>query len=392
MKKIFSLSLPVIMASILFSSCEKNSAAPSIAPEDGALGAVVVSFSPEGLPTKAQSSSVDESRLETVQIIVFNALSRKKETDKYVVSPASTVTLSTLIGEKRIWVIGNAPKLNVATEADLRASVSHLGENSLTALTMVGVAASSTPGVLPHEPGTVTVGAYTVGDDTTLTPVSVPIYRLGARVSLNKVTVDFSDNYLKNATFVIKDIYLKNVVNAVNFDGTPAGLSNSAYWTNRITDHAPNGAGIYVDSEGNSVSSLLADKSLNLTSSATDGTAPITVSRNWYVYPNSNASDVTELTWSPRHTRLVVHAQVTSTENGMSNKDTYYVFPLPSASVPAESANVILGNHTYDISNISISMLGKDNDDDDTMTETGKASITISVQGWTDPYTIEYSI
>ena len=53
---------------------------------------------------------------------------------------------------------------------------------------------------------------------------------------------------------------------------------------------------------------------------------------------------------------------------------------------------MILNNHTYDISNIKITMLGKDDDDDDDPTEIGKASITVTVSDWAANYSVTYEI
>lgn len=393
MKRIFNFSLLLFIGALMSVSCNKADRTLDTPPAAvSERGSIVVSISPDGTSTKAPSTSTDEFRLGSVQVFVFNATSGKCETDKYVINPSSSITLSTLVGEKKVWAVANSPRLYVASETALKESVSYLGDNSVNALVMVGVAGAASPGVLPHVAGTVAVSNYVPGDNTTMTPVTIPIYRLCARVSLKQVTVNFKGTRLEGSTFVIRDVYMKDVVNAVHIDGSPVDLLSSDFWTNRITDHEPNGGGIYVDAKGTSVSSLLCDKGLMLQASATDGSAPIQVNRNWYVYPNSCTENSVSSTWSPRHSRIVIHAQVTNSRLGIFDEDTYYAFSLPTANVPSESANVLLSNHTYDITNIAVSILGKPDDEDDTLSETGRADVTVSVQGWYEPYEITYAL
>jgi len=226
----------------------------------------------------------------------------------------------------------------------------------------------------PFTPGNVPVGAYTAGNSATITPVAINLYRLAARISLDKVTVDFDGTSLQGSSFSIKDIYLKNVVNSLRFDGQAVDLlSDANYWTNRIAEHAPNGGNYYLDYAGNNIQNLIADKGISLDVTVTDGSSPLSVGKYWYVYPNPRTEDSDSGTWSPRRTRLVIHAVVNGTI------DTYYAFDVPPAGVASETDKVILNNHTYDITNIKITMLGKDNDDNDDKTEVGKANIEVTV-------------
>lgn len=380
-----------LVAALALVACNKNIAPVAETGEElKETGALVVAVSTESQNTKANSNAVEESKVNTLQVFVFEAATGKLETDKYETN-TKTITLSTLTGAKHVWAIANAPKINLAKDAlesVLANTVSNLGENTITGLTMVGVSAPTSPGSIPFTPGNVTVGAYTVGNTETITSVPINLYRLGARISLDKVTVDFTGSALQGKSFSIKDIYLKNVVNALHFDGTPVDLNVESFWTNRISDHAPNGGSYYLDnaSPKNDVSSLLCDKGLSLDVANTDGTAPLSVGKYWYVYPNPRTENSTSSTWSPRRTRLVIHALIGG------DTHTYYQFDVPPAGIPTETDKIILNNHTYDITNIKITMYGKDNDDDDEPTETGKASITVTVSDWAAHYSVTYEI
>lgn len=376
-------------AAFMLAACNKNDApvgeVENKAPETGAL---VVSVSSESQNTKANSTLTDESKVNTLQVFVFEATTGKLETDKYEAN-TKTITLSTLTGVKHVWAIANAPKIILnkdALESVLASKISNLGENTITGLTMVGVSAPASPGSIPFTPGNITVGAYTVGATETITAVPINIYRLGARISLEKVTVDFTGTSLEGKSFSIRDIYLKNVVNGLRFDGQPADLNDAGYWTNRVADHAPNGGNYYLDKAGNNVASLICDKGLSLDAAVTDGSSALTVNKYWYVYPNPRTEDSNAVTWSPRRTRLVIHAVVGG------DIHTYYQFDVPPAGIASATDKMILNNHTYDISNIKITMLGKDDDDDDDPTEIGKASITVTVSDWAANYSVTYEI
>lgn len=374
-------------AAFMLAACNKNDApVGEVENKASETGALVVSVSTETKNTKATSTLVDEFAVNTLQVFVFDAVTGKFETGKYE-SNTKTMTLSTLTGAKHVWAIANAPKINLdkdALESVLASRISNLGENTITGLTMVGVSAPANPGSIPFTPGSVTVSAYTVGVTETITAIPINLYRLGARISLEKVTVDFSGTSLEGKSFSIRDIYLKNVVNGLRFDGQPAELTDASYWTNRVSDHAPNGGNYYQDMAGNNVASLISDKGLSLEAASTDGSSPLTVNKYLYVYPNPRTEDSHAVTWSPRRTRLVIHAVIGG------DIHTYYQFDVPPAGIASATDKVILNNHTYDISNIKITMLGKDNDDDDNATEIGKASITVTVSDWSENYIVTY--
>ena len=390
-----------LMALACLMACNKNTSDSASMLDESRNGLLCVSVSP-GVPTKTIAASTDENMIKTLQVFIFNASTGKKETDKYVENLTATTTytlqMTSLVGNKHIWAIANAPKIVLpkdAQESTLAKKISNLGENAPDALCMAGVANAGAAGIGegfgPLTAGNTPVNEY-FGTDESLSPVSISLYHLGARVSLANVTVDFSDNNLKGATFEIKEIYLKNVVNVVNFDGSdPTGMpSTASYWTNKLR---ANDSAAWRDSAtpNNDVKQLLYSSFTSLSNTAGASAITLNVGHNWYVYPNSSndanlapLSDGTDnptwTTWSPRHTRLVIHAVVNGGEAGLSNQDTYYSFSIPQA--PTDH---IIANHTYDIETIKITMLGKDDDNSDKPTLSGKANITVNVQPWVVP-------
>ena len=116
------------------------------------------------------------------------------------------------------------------------------------------------------------------------------------------------------------------------------------------------------------------------------GTAT-TVDRDLITYPNKTAGDDTAESFSKRFTRLVIHAvvNVSSTEfreTALNNHNTYYVFDLPN----------LAANKIYNINNINITMLGKDNDNNDSKTPVGSVQPTITVDEWSDTVTLNYEM
>lgn len=388
-------------------ACNKQVVSPAPAPADKQTGNISVSVSPE--LTKAASHRAGETQVRSLQVFVFDSQGLL-ETDKYDDTGLKTLTLTTLTGNKHIWALVNAPRLSLekdTPESSFTQTVSFLSDNqfsgsdaSQSGLVMVGAyGATQVPGAQQGalNPATKTITPYVVGSNAPdLVPINV--YRLGARISLNQVTVQFKGTSLEQASyFKIADIYLKNVVNGLYIDGTNVEVvENADFWTNCITDHSttanPNG-NFYTDKGSTArhgdLSYLLCDKGLSLSTSNVKG-GTITVNRDWYVYPNTCTSDNTSSSWSARYTRLVIHAVIPLSDG--TPKDTYYVFPIPPASVNTESPTQILSNHTYDINNITVTMFGKDHDNDDALSETGKIQVSVTISNWTNEYSFTYEI
>ena len=108
---------------------------------------------------------------------------------------------------------------------------------------------------------------------------------------------------------------------------------------------------------------------------------PTTIGRHLFAFPNRTVGDSHADAFNQRHTRLVIKAHVKAAA-GYSDfdADTFYVFDLP----------VLLANNIYRITNIDITMLGKDNDDKDDDIQAGRIQPNITVDPWNGTTNLSY--
>ena len=350
MKKI-NLFIAALAATVGLVSCNKNQPVEPINELEQSTGMLFVNLAPvDGDETKAPSTTMSgiESVIRSIQVFVFSAetnaslglVADQIETSKFVsgssisstsggITQGNPISITTYLGKKKIIALVNAPRQEgITTINQLLGRVSNLSENYIT-VTSVG-----TPSIARE--GMVMAGAYGysysvapvagVGnginitpdvldvtrkydrkDDTSIYGITIPVYRLGARIELGTVTVNFDDTDLKDRTLTIKDIKLKNVMTAVTFGGGNSGLVNTASnWDMKL---ATTGAtpGVYRDG----VADKLQDISLNI-QCAGSGVATA-VGKSYIVYPNpsedpdglQSAGGASVTTWSPRRTRVV---------------------------------------------------------------------------------------
>lgn len=386
MKKIF---LPLTAALLVAgaASCNKNNVTPS-GPEGpaAAQGAFTVNIGIPDRETKMQANSsvVKDFQINSVQVFVFdhsaglNDGSDLLETDYYFepASPAQnsvSVTLNTKTGAKIVYVIVNRDQQNyVAPGRRLSAFESELvdlSENDATNLVMVGK-------------GAITVEAY----DRNKNPgqaaqaLSIWVRRQAAMVKLSSVKFDFTNSSLHGANARISGIYLKNVVGVCRMalDGnTDSATAQSGvhFLPLSDTDHATANYWYSKYTYDEDSPEILSDMPITADCD-TDGTVK-QLNRCYFVYPNKTAvqDDVHGETtpWTPRLTRLTVSVRVTLNDSPRQfDKTTYYTFDLP----------VLESNKVYDIQNITITQLGKDNDDTDTADSAGKITPAITVAPW----------
>ena len=340
MKRTFKFSASVLLlASAVAVSCQKEeSASSSVAGLPVQSDLVTLTISAE-TATKAPTASISDAAKNTLQVFVFTT-DGALETDKRV--EAGTLQIGSRTGEKHIWAVVNAPAITVTSESELRAAAVSLASCSATSVVMAG---STTE--------TIT---------STSDRIDISVDRLVAKVSLQNVSVNFTGNSLDGKTFIVKDLYLKNVAGSTNIAGNAA--MNAITWYNKLTRES-------------GAPAVIEDTGLNTTvnaGGATTGTAA--VNRTWFTCPNSASDSAAgqESTWSPRRTRLVMHATV-------GGEDTYYTFDLPS----------LARNHSYNITSITVTMKGKDNDNNDEKTSSGALNMDITVNPWTGEDDITYT-
>ena len=376
MKKLFVLTA-ALAASIGFVSCNKTYT-PAPDRETGQpVGAFEVKINAFD-ETKSALEDMKDYQINQVQVFVFDA-SKHLESYKFVdnlnADTSTSLVLNTLTGEKTVYALVNHSRLNLTpgpageTLTSFEARLADLSENSATNLVMSGR-------------NTITV--TNVNDQGTIgTPQALNIFvkRLAACIQLNAVSVHFEGTSLSNATFTVKEIYLKNVVgkSPVGVTGntgsaksgiTPIALpdeqrNNTANWYNKGKKEA--GSPACIDDVYEQVCTVAGDSTL--------------LKRVLFAYPNKTTADSHESVFSARHTRLVIKAHVEKNADGVNvNKDTYYVLNLP-----ALEANTI-----YKIENVNITMLGKDDDNNDDDTGVGRINPTITVDPWTGNRKLNY--
>lgn len=355
-------------------SCSKTAATEPACPVPD--GAITVHIGIDNAETKAAYNTTDfkDTQINTVQIFVFDAQGLL-ETDCYTsVTPASTatVTLATFTGAKTVYAVANHARETLAKDYRLtdfeEKILSDLGENTPTNLVMSGKNA-------------ITVTSYNRTGGDWNRPQSLDIYlkHLSTLIVLEKVTVDFSRTSLAGATFAIKELYLKNVVgkSRVGMSGNTAAaqapnlpyiltesqFANSDNWYNKLTKQTT------------PVPPAVTFDECNITCSNVAGGDGTAMNRCLVAYPNATVPDSHDDTFCPRHTRLVLKAHVSKSGviTPAEGIDTYYVFDLPE----------INPNYIYKISNITLTMLGKDSDDKDDDLQQGRISPAITVDEWT---------
>ncbi len=338
------------LAMLAAASCQKTD------PAKTTTGELTIRLGEEPV-TKVADNPTAEKQINSVQLFVFDG--GNLETDLYKTGSATSYTLTTGIGDKVVYAIVNAPRLKYTTKAALEEGLSDLSDNTANGLVMSG----STP---------VHVNEYKTGSATPAT-CTVNVKRLVSAIQLASVATSFAGSTLEGSTFTIKEIYVKNVVGKAPY-GVSAALTedqkkDAGNWYNKLK----------LDTTPLTVTYDAFDPGLAVTAAK-----PLDVNHTLYVYPNASTADNgSATTFTPRPTRLVIHAAISTSashyDNHFKDKDFYYTFDLPALEA----------NKKYKV-NVVISMLGKTTDTDDTKTTAGMATPTISVRDWDATIELNY--
>ncbi len=168
-------------------------------------------------------------------------------------------------------------------------------------------------------------------------PQSIGVNRLVSKVSIRKISTDFSDPTLRFRTFRLKAIYLTNCYgkNKLKNDGEASEMAaDASCWYNRMGFHSDSG-----------VDALLADRGINAVITAS---SPYGKEHHYYCYPNRADQDSRSGEWSIRHTRLVLEAEI-------DGKTYFYPITLPTMQ----------RNKTYIIEEAIIRKLGSNDPEKD---------------------------
>ena len=310
------------MAAVAAVACEREEV------QSGAAADEMVSLE---IKIPAESTKISGSGVETddavsdYQVFVFNMDNRQVEV--YATAPSGELTLQCTIGRKEVVVLANAPDLSsVLSYDEFLLKRSCLVDNSSGHLVMAG-----------RESADLTAAANSL---------TVHISRIVSKVVLSSLTVDFEQEKYNEMDFVIKDIYLTNVV------GDKAYLSETddpTVWYNKVMKDlsSPVKSLIYEDVED-----------FNMKGLKDYGRQHV-----FYCYPNKHVDDdYTSAGWTPRPTRLVVEA--------MLGTDLYY-YPV---SLPE-----LESNNQYQVS-LNIVRPGATSPEQDMRKQ--DASVSVMVEGW----------
>ena len=190
-------------------------------------------------------------------------------------------------------------------------------------------------------------------------PQSIGVNRLVSKVSIRKISTDFSDPTLRFRTFRLKAIYLTNCYgkNKLRNDGEASEMNaDVSCWYNRMGFHSDAG-----------VDALLADRGINAVITAS---SPYGQEHHFYCYPNRTDQDSRSGEWSIRHTRLVLEADI-------DGKTYFYPITLPTMQ----------RNKTYIIEEAIIRKLGSNDPEKD---EPGSidAIFETSTSDWSPVFTV----
>ena len=334
--------------------------------------------SPE-LLTKVDGGSTqleNEKKVNSLQVFIFkktgdDPADNLLETDKYVTG-ANTVSLNTLTGDKVIWALVNAPRLNnITNEKKLQDEACWLKYNTPDNLVMVG-----------H--GDANVKQFNASGDAALgskTPVEIEVKHLCARISLHSVAADFRGTSLEGAKLTLLEAYLLNVPNICTFGGramTISELSNPLYWYNfRALGTSSNE--VYL----NDTHKVLKESGLSLSINTSDATVGTSVNKFFYMCPNVSTEKSDDEAYSARLTRLILHTYI---EKDSRKFDSYYSFNIPVYG----SGLTIESNHVYAISKITITNAGSTVPPPFPDMEYGKVNASIEVGEWGTPKTLSY--
>lgn len=264
----------------------------------------------------------NERRIESLQVMVFDS---NGNSEGYARSAGSTLTINMTCGRSKQF------RAAVNCTADL-SSVSTLGQWEATAVRL----GDCTGNRLAMAGGT----SMDILEDT---DVTINVSRLMSKVSINSITRRFESPALASKTFIIKGIYLINAAGDTNF-----GSGMPTVWLNKSA------------LAGGDADALLCDGSLN--AALADG-ASYNTPHSFYCCPNPTTTDTQGGSWSARHTRLVVEAQ-------LDGATMYYPITLP----------VLKANHTYTVSGLTIT--GKGCSSPDSIAERSSHSAILTIEDW----------
>ena len=316
------LLIASMLPAICLAGC--NSTISTETPETP-LVRTTIAVSGNALTKATDVTSSDESAIKNLQIFVFDETGA---VEYYLdAGESSTGEIVTKEGKKTVTAVVNAPSLkDVSTRTSLMTMSTLLSDNGKGSMIMTG----EVEAVL-QDGG----------------KINIPVTRIISKVLIKKITSNFASSYYASKTFTVNSIYLINVAG----DNTFSASSEPTIWYNKLGNGNNDSACKAFDLLYDNVGTSLAYKS------------SYTKDHSFYCYPNLISTETFESVWSPRHTMLVVEAQ-------LDGEKTYYPIELP----------VIGRNKCIIIEELIITKKGSDYPYVPVMN--GDCDVTVSVVDW----------
>ena len=289
-----NIYLLAALAGLLFAGCNKTSPVsgsilnPESETEVESIAQLTVRV---GTSHTKTGITVEEESISNLQVLVFGM---DGKLESYGQDDNSEVSLSCTVGPKKIFAFVNTPSLE--TIHDTTALYNH--PFSLPNIE---------EGVLPMKGRVQT----TLSGNENLT---ILVERMVCKIILRNISISPSVSF-PDARLEIDKIYLANAANTVNLKG------NISQWANPLTF-----------AEG--CSPLLYDVFQPVPLSVVGSQ---TVNKVYYAMPNLTETDSFSEEWSPRYTRLVLHAEFYDGEYQIRNGH----YPIPLAGLRANNCYVI---------------------------------------------------
>ena len=320
------------MTAIAMLSCRKEipSASPSLLSEKVQLTINV--DVPQTRVTTADTP--EESKVNDIQILVFRLDGALDAYKRESSSPISGISCTA--GQRNIYAVVNFPTdlCSVKTENELRGKTFAFYDEKLNGFQMIGK----------------TTHNVSASNAT----VQISVQRAVAKIHFNGIKTDFQDKAYKKMPFKVTKIYAINITEKYQVT-----------YPSTVMAPAINKAKLNTGLAANAKTLLLYQPASPM--AVTNGAAPISVDRSFYVYPNYSTIEYNK-------TRIVVEATLGS--------KTYYY--------PLTFADKIKANTLYDIKNLIIKRPGSDNPNIPVIT--GDCGFKVNVIDWTTGETLNITI
>ena len=276
--------------------------------------------------TKALTADTpEESKVNNVQILVFRGDGAMDAYKEAATSPVNNVSCTA--GARTIYAVVNyhASLKDIKDLSELNAKMFSFSDEKLGGFQMIGK----------------TTHNVSASNAT----VDIKVSRAVAKIHFTNIKTDFQAKAYKNMPFKVTKIYAINITEKYQVT-----------YPSTVMAPAINKAKLNTGLEANAKTLLLYQPALPM--SVTNGAAPISVDKSFYVYPNHSTIEADK-------TRIVVEATLGS--------KTYYY--------PLTFADKIKANTYYDIRSLVITRPGSDNPNIPVIT--GDCGFKVNVIDWT---------